>query len=152
MESCTSEILLKGLRGVSCVPKEAREDALKVRIATSDRLPANMKAERQLCRERGPNWSHLHASCGVRRVSTVQSKSLDHVKDLVSRLAHLSLSLRMSGNMQRLRACMRTIVDSKLTRMQGACSAEAADHRSYISELFLAKGQFAAKRLSLLWV
>ena len=78
-------------------PKEACEHELKVIIATSDRLAANMKAERELCRERGPGWLHLHAICDVHRVSTMQSRSLGHVKDLVSRLVHLSLSLRMSG-------------------------------------------------------
>ena len=82
----------------------------------------------------------------------MQSRSLDHVKDFVSRLVHLSLSLRMSGHMKRFRACMRTVVESKLTLLQGACSAEAADYRSYILELFLARGHFAAKRRSLLWV
>ena len=127
---------------MSCVPKEACEHELNVRIATSDRLAANMNAARELCRERGP----------VHRVSTIQSRSLDHVKDLVSRLVHLSLSLRMSGHMKLFRACMRTVVESKLTLLQGACGAEAADYRSYMLELFLVRGQFAAKRRSLLWV
>ena len=45
-----ASILLKALRDVSCVLKEACEHELNVRIATSDRLAANMKAE--LCRER----------------------------------------------------------------------------------------------------
>ena len=36
--------------------------------------------------------------------------------------------------------------------VDGACSAEAADYRPYILELFLARGQFTAKRRSLLWV
>ena len=115
LESCTSEILLKALRDVSCVPKEACEHEIKRKIATSDRRAANMKAERELCRERGPGWLRLHASCDVHRVSTVPSRSLDHVKDLVSRLVHLSLSLRMSGHMKRVRACVRTVVESKLT-------------------------------------
>ena len=35
LESCTVEILLKALRDVSRVPKEACEHELKVRIATS---------------------------------------------------------------------------------------------------------------------
>ena len=144
LESCTSDILLKALRDVSCVPKEACEHELEVRIVMSDRLAANMKAERELCRERGPGWLPLRASCDVHRVSTLQSRSLDHVKDLVSRLVHLSLSLCMSEHVKRFRACMRTVVE-------GACSAEAADYRSYIWELFLARGQFAAKRRSLLW-
>ena len=47
---------------------------------------------------------------------------------------------------------MRTIVASKLTLLQGACSAEAADYRSCLLELFLARGQVAAKRRSVLWV
>ena len=136
---------------MSCVPKEACEHELKVRIATSDKLVANMKAERELCREKGP-WLHLHAICDVHRVSTMQSRSLGHVKELVSRMVHLSLSLRMSGDMKWFRACMRTVVESKLTLLQGACSAKAADYRSYILELFVARGQFAAKRRSLLWV
>ena len=66
----------------------------------------------------------------------MQSRSLDHVKDLVSRLVHLSLSLRMSGHMKRFRGCMRTVVESELTLLQGACSAEAADYPSYTLELF----------------
>ena len=82
----------------------------------------------------------------------MQSRSLDLVKDFMLRLVHLSLSLRMSGHMKRFRACMRTIVESKLTLLQGACSAEAADYRSYILNLFLAGSQFVAKRRSLLWV
>ena len=49
-----------------------------------------MKVERELCRERGPVWLHLHASCDVDQGSTMQSRSLDHVKDLVSWLVHLS--------------------------------------------------------------
>ena len=59
LESCTSEILLKSLRDVSCVPKEACEHELEVRIATSDRLAANVKAEKELCRERVPGLLHL---------------------------------------------------------------------------------------------
>ena len=75
-----------------------------------------------------------------------------NVKDLVSRLVHLSLSLRMSGHTKWFRACMRTVVESKLTLLHGACSAKAADYCSYILELFVDRGQFAAKRRSLLWV
>ena len=109
LESCIFEILLKALRDVSCVPKEACEHELKVRTATSDTLAANMKAEKELCRERGPGWLHLHASRDAHRVSTMQSRSLYHVKDLVSRLVHLSLSLRMNEHKKRFRACMRGI-------------------------------------------
>ena len=49
LESCTSEILLNTLRDVSYMPKEACDHELKVRIATSDRLAANMEAERESC-------------------------------------------------------------------------------------------------------
>ena len=136
----------------SCVPKEACEHELKVRIATSDKLVANMKAERELCRERGPGWLHLHAICDVHRASTMQSRSLGHVKELGSRLVHLCLPLRMSGHMKWYRACMRTVVESKLTLLHGACRAKAADYCSYILEVFVARCQFAAKRRSLLWV
>ena len=42
--------------------------------------------------------------------------------------------------MKRFRACMSTVVESKLTLLQGACSAEAAGYRSYLLELlFLAR-------------
>ena len=137
---------------MSCVPNEACEHEFKVIIATSDRLVANMKVERELCRERGPGWLHLHAICDVHRASTMQSRSLGHVKELGSRLVHLCLPLRMSGHMKWYRACMRTVVESKLTLLHGACRAKAADYCSYILEVFVARCQFAAKRRSLLWV
>ena len=130
LESCTSEILLKALRDVSCGAKKACEHELKVRIATNDRLAANMNVERDLCRERGPGWLEMHAShasCDVHPVSPMQSGSLDY---LVSRLVQLSLPHRRSGHMKRFRACARTIVESKLTLLQGACCAEAADYLS----------------------
>ena len=47
----------------------------------------------------------------------MQSRSLDYVKDLVSWLVHLSLSLRMSGHMKRFRVCMRTVVESRCVRL-----------------------------------
>ena len=37
LESCTSEILLKALRDVSCVPTKACQHALKIRISTTQR-------------------------------------------------------------------------------------------------------------------
>ena len=76
---------------------------------------------------------------------------MDHVKDLMSRLVHLSLFHCACGQMKRFRACMGTVVEPTWTLLQGACSATAADYRSYMLELLLARGQFAAKR-SLLWV
>ena len=59
------------------VSKEAREHALKSKNC-HQRQAANMKAEKELCRER---WPGLNASCGVHRVSIVQPRSLDRVQD-----------------------------------------------------------------------
>ena len=70
LESPTSEILLKALRDVSCA-----QGGMRTRGA-SDRLAVNMKAERELCRERGPGWLQLHVRCHVHRVSTMQWRPL----------------------------------------------------------------------------
>ena len=128
LECSTSVLLLKKLRGVSCVPQGRMRTGPQSKNCHQRPTANIVKAERVLCRGRGPSWLHLHASCEVHRVSTMQSRFLDHVKDLVSRSMHLSLSLRMSGHMKRFRACMRTVVESEVDAVAG-CSGEAAGFR-----------------------
>ena len=92
-----------------------------------------MKAERGLCRERVPGWLHLHASCDVHRVSTIQSRSFDHVKDLGA-LVSFTVHEWAHETVPSLHEHRRGI------EVQGACSAEAAGYRSYLLELlFLAR-------------
>ena len=78
--------MLEALRNVSCVPKEACEHALKERIATSDRLAANMNAERELCRERGPGCSTIRVATSIEYISR------QVVNAFVSALASTQLS------------------------------------------------------------
>ena len=130
LQSTSAEVLAKALRDASCAPRESGAFRMVVRAATSDRLAANVKAEREVCRLRGEGWSSLRSPCDIHRVSTMQTSSLDHVSDLVSQMIHLSLSLRMGGLMKRFRARMRTVVDSRLKLLTGAPSGEAIEYRN----------------------
>ena len=63
----------------------------------------------------GTDGLHAPWGCDSHRTSTMEAKSMDHVKDFVSRLVHLSLSLRLDEHRKCLRGCMHTIVGSRLT-------------------------------------
>ena len=100
-----------------------------------------------------PRARLVASPCEASRPSSINNavEVLD-VKDLMSQLVHLSLSLRMSGHMKQFRACMCTVMELKLALLQSAFGAEAADYRSHILELFLARGQLFAMRRSLVGV
>lgn len=122
------------------------------RAATSDRLAANLKAETQLVADRGERWASLQAPCDIHNLCGAQTKSLVGVATTITKLIHLSLSLRMSGHMKRFRACLRSVVRMKLVLLPGKASAEAHEYRSFVLKLFLSGGSFAAKRRSMLWM
>lgn len=124
---------------------------MKVRLAVSDRLAANMKAERALAADRGDGWSSLVLPCDIHRVSGAQTKALELLKSEVSLMINMSLSLRLAGNMKRFRACMSAMVASRLQVLDGQPPADATAYRLGCIRLFLARGSHSGRRRALLW-
>lgn len=83
--------------------------------------------------------------------ASVQSKTFDLLGTFVSHMIHLSLSLRLSGNMRRFRACLAKVVSSKLKVLTEPPPREADEYRGFCLGLFLSRGPAAARRRTLLW-
>lgn len=151
LQSSSAECLKRALLETSSVPVGSRAFPLKVRAATSDRLAANMKAERSLLVDRGEGWLGLHAACDVHRAAGSQTKAFHLADDDISNMIRLSLSLRLSGNMRRFRACMVNLVRARLKIIQHPPSPEADEYRQFCFDLFLSRGPRAAQRRMDLW-
>ena len=102
LESASAECLKAALQATSPVPRASQAFGMRVRAATSDRLAANLKAERALAAERGLGWVSLQSACDVRSAAGAHTKALAFVSDFISFMVNLSLSLRLHGNMRRL--------------------------------------------------
>jgi len=152
LESTSAECLKAALQAVSPVSRASQAFCLRVRAATSDRLAANLKAERALAAERGPEWTSLQSACDVHSVAGAQTKALAFLSEFISLMVNLSLSLRLHGNTRRFRACLKRLVAAKLVIKQGESSMEARDYREFCLKLFLARGSFAARRRMMLWL
>lgn len=63
--------------------------------------------------------------CDVHRASGAQTKTLDLLKDEVSPTINMSLSLRLAGNMNRFRFCLKGVVASRLKVLDGEPPREA---------------------------
>lgn len=151
LETSTAEVLKEALRNFSCTSQFAEQFGFKVRLAVSDSLKSNIKAERSMAAERGPTWSSLTLECEVHKVAGVQTKTLGLLEEEVSLMVNLSLSLRLAGNMKRFRACLRRVVASRLKILDGAATIEATAYRLECLRLFLARGSHSARRRALLW-
>ena len=152
LETSSAEILKAALQASSSVSVAANAFQFKVRVATSDRLAANLKAERQLSLDRGADWLALQSPCDVHCVSGARTKTFALLDGFISLMVNLSLSLRLSGNMIRFRACVRGVVASRLKIMRGEPSPAALAYRLHMLQLFLSRGSGAARRRSMLWV
>ena len=152
LESASAECLKAALQAASPVSRASQAFGMRVRAATSDRLAANLKAERALAAERGLGWVSLQSACDVHSVAGAHTKALAFVSEFISLMVNLSLSLRLHGNMRRFRACLKQLIAAKLVIKQGESSREARDYREFCLKLFLARGSFAAKRRMLLWL
>lgn len=150
LESCTGEILQKALEDLSCVPAASGAFRLQVRASTKDRLAANNKAERGLSAARGEKWLSLASDCDAHSIFGSQSKSMELLSDCISKMVHLSLSLRMSNQMARFRACLEGVVRKRIKIISGTPPPSAVAYRDFVLGLFLSRGSFAAKRRALL--
>ena len=146
--SSSAEVLKAALEAVGPVSRASSAFSLKVRGACSDKLAANLKAERGVVDGRGADWVGLQSPCDVHIVASSQSKTYDLSGDFVSGMINLSLSLRLSGNMKRLRACVKQVVLSSLVILTRPASVAAAEYRRTCLDLFLARGTRAAQRRS----
>lgn len=120
--------------------------------ATSEKMSTHLKAERHLVKERGGKWASLQSPCEIHNLAIAQTKAFSGMAEFVSNMAHLGLSLRMSGRMKRFRACLRKVVLLKLLLLPGQSSAVARAHREFVLKLFLSRATFAAKKRAALWV
>ena len=154
LETSSSEVLREALQSVSPVSTAANAFQAKVRLTASDRLAANLKAEKKLVEDRGDGWLSLSSPCDVHIVAGAQTKSLALIADFVSSMVHLSLSLRLSGMMRRFRACVRGVVARMLKIMHGTPPPEAERYRAFCLDLFLSRGSHSARRrvLLLMWL
>ena len=151
LESTSAAALLEALLRCSFAPNSADDFDMRVRVVSSDRLAANMKAERDLIAGR-PGWLLLHSGCGVHDVATAQSKTWELLSKLVSDLVNFSLSLRCGGNMKRFRSCLESLIAGRLRIVHGSAPPRAAMYRHYCLSLFCGNGGHAAKRRALLLV
>lgn len=150
VESASVEVIKAALQSCSAVTVASRAFGLKVRGATSDRLAANLKAEASLVSDRQGNWCSLMMPCDIHRVSGSQTKMMSLVEDSISGMINLSLSLRLSGNMKRVRSCLIKVTATKLELLDRPPSDEAQAHREQCLDLFLSRGPNAARRRMLL--
>ena len=152
LETASAECLKAALQETSPVSAASSAFSLRVRAATSDRLAANLKAERALASERGSQWASLQSACDVHSVAGAQTKTLAFLSDFVSLMVNLSLSLRLHGNMRRFRACLQRLIATRLVIKHGQASPEAKAYREFCLNLFLSRGTHVAKRRMLLWL
>ena len=152
VDASSGEVLHAALRASSSVSAAANQFLLKARVATSDRLAANMKAERQLVADRGSSWLSLQSPCDVHCVSGAQGKTFALIPEVLASMVNFSLSLRVSGNMARFRSCLRAVVATRLKIMQGEPGTAANEYRTYCLRSFLSRGANAARRRMMLWI
>lgn len=151
IESSSAEVLKAALEDITCASVGSIDASFKVRATTTDKLAANFKGERGLVRQRGPEWVSLHLSCDLHACSGAQTKTFALVDTFVTGMIQLSLSLRLSGNMARFRACVRRVVASKLVILNQPPSPDADAYRQKCLDLFVTGGADAARRRMLLW-
>lgn len=149
LESPCAEVL-KGASSV--LPPVARAIGMCARLATTDRLAANFKAERALAKDMGEGGLSLHSQCDVHCVAGAQAKCFDLFGYLVSNMVGLRSSLRMTGSMRKFLACVKAVVCNKLQVLCGRPLVEAERYRHHMLKLFLARGSHVAERRMSLWI
>lgn len=90
----------------------ARAFKCHVRMVTVDHYAANLKAERALKYDR--DWLSLVIGCEARTVAGIHTKVMQLVDYDICGAINLSCSVLIAGFMGKFRACLKTVVKSRL--------------------------------------
>ena len=113
---------------------------LPLRLATSDKAKANVKAEAELAAERGPTWSSQWHPCDIHTVAGAHTKTAALVEADISYIVNMCLSVAATGMMRRFRQCIVADVAHRLEFVHGRPPIAAAKYKERILDLFMARG------------
>ena len=149
VQSNTAENYKIALGRVARPAPETMEFKLPVRLATSDSHPSNLKAERDMARVRGGAVGHLFFPCDMHIAAGCHTKVAALVKDDVSSLLAVSLSLCLAGSMRQFRKCVVEDVKERLVFLHGRPPHSAAKYKEHVMDLFMSRGPDVRLRRSL---
>ena len=123
---------------------------MALRLTSSDKHASNLKAERELCHARGDTFSSLGFTCDVHTVAGCHTKCGVLMKDDISGLLNMALSLAASSYMRKFRQCLIDVVEERLVFLHGRPPHSAVEYRQHAMDLFLARGPDWRARRSML--
>jgi len=150
LDRCTAEVVLQALAESCGVSAFADEFDFRVRGTTVDQHPSNIKAEAEMCRNRGPGWVSLRLPCNVHIVARCQSKAFGLMDADVSGLVNFSLSLAAGSALHRFRVCLAKVAARSIVIKYGRPPLQCTLYRNFVLNTFLSRGtNFEVRRLLL---
>ena len=89
------------------------EFKIKVRLVTSDRHPANIRAE-QCLKSRNPGHTTLSFPCDIHKEATALKHGLRPVEDVISGIVNTGLAVETIGSLNALREILQDIFSTEL--------------------------------------
>ena len=128
------------------VAKEFLEGAWVIRVAESDGLAANAKAERLLFR--AEQNTHLHIECMAHRVHSIADRVWELDKATLSGVVHCLLTMRSSGQMLALEKALVHVLEQRLVIDQSSerMTDDAMHFRRGVLQCFLPQPRSPRKR------
>eukprot|EP00971_Amphidinium_carterae_P146548 2904746-Amphidinium_carterae.3 len=139
LEKCKAATLTEALQRLSGTSMCSERFALKTRLCTVDKHPANLVCERALPLMRKSGWQSFVQPCEIHATARAFTKTYDHLMATdVSGCIHVALALRSS--MPTWRVCLRAEIRSKMKLSFGHPPPEANIYKSELISVFISTG------------
>eukprot|EP00971_Amphidinium_carterae_P094939 1878449-Amphidinium_carterae.4 len=139
MEKSNAATLAEALQRLSGTSMCSERFALKTRLCTVDKHPANLVCERSLPLMRDSGWQSFVQPCEIHATARAFTKTYDHLMPTdVSGCIHVALALRSS--MPTWRVCLQQEINSKMKLVFGHPPPEANIYKSELIRVFISTG------------
>lgn len=148
----TADVIRALLQGTSACSLGALQFRGRSRVVCTDKFSGNKKAERAIARDRGDSWKLLHVDCRVHINATIHSSAFDWGTDgeHISDMFHLSLSLRVQGQLAKFRELLRAWIVDHVVLLRGAPPPDAVACKERAIRVFFGESRQIVPKVALL--
>jgi len=146
-----ADVIKHLLAATSACSRGALQFAHRTRAVTTDKFPANFRAEESILADRGATWKLLHFECRLHMNATIHTTTFNATeKDSISQMIHLVLSLRMGGQWAKFKALLRRWIRDHVIFLHGEPPLAAVKWKANAVRVFFGGGRSVVPKLALL--
>ena len=151
LDRTTSECLFGAEVLRSAHTANTSDFGFKVRMSVLDRGGSNDKSEREVLRQRGPEWTRFPWTCCTHNVANVYTDVFSLVDSCIRGHVHFALSLNFGTNLTRFSKHLKLVVRDRLRIRRGNPPTDCIPYKQHLLRFCLARGTNLLQKKLALW-